>query len=186
MGTRFMKNFESPDPTKTNDPEKCLVQMNNIKKHKHGTQELWRQFFQRYCELKASEHATDSTLVKQYYKFLYAYEQALAEKHQGKRRPLAQRIRGAIKNRMNENSGNLELAVIDYLTKAVTKKDTTDGFEFLMCTDQSELTAEHLVRSNPSYFTKVTVAAAIKKLDNWVPSIASADIQQKIKNDWDR
>ncbi|MDA8729552.1 hypothetical protein N9N21_01710 [Alphaproteobacteria bacterium] len=179
-----MKNFKNPDPIKTNNPSECLAYMNNIKRL--GTQELWRQYFQRYCELKASEHETDSTLLKQYYKFLYAYEQALAEKHQGKRRPQARRIRNAIKDRMDKNNGNSELAVIDYLTMAVTKKGTTDGFEFLMCTDQTELTAEHLVKSNRSYFSEATVAAATKKLDNWAPSIASADIQQKIKNDWDR
>lgn len=182
-----MKNFKNPDPTKTNDPDKCLAIMKNIKRHRDGTKELYAQFFRRYVELKASEHETNSILVEQYYKFLYAYEQALAEKHQGKRRPKANRIRGAIRKREEKiYNGNLELSIIDYLTFRVTNEGTTEGFEFLMCTDQAELTAEHLVKSNPSYFSEVTVAAATKKLDNWAPSIASADIQQKIKSDWDR
>lgn len=165
-----MTNRKVPDPKKINDPDKCLAIMKNIKRHRDGTKELYAQFFRRYVELKASEHETNSHVVKQYYKFLYAYEQALAEKHQGKRCPKATRTRRAIEKRLKENNGNLELAVIDYLTTAVTKKEATDGFEFLMSTNQAELTAEHLVKSNPSYFSEVAVAAAIKKLDNWAPS----------------
>lgn len=52
-----MTNFKNPDPKKINDPSKCLAIMNDI--NRHGTQELWGQFFQRYCELKASEYETN-------------------------------------------------------------------------------------------------------------------------------
>lgn len=63
---------------KITDPKKVLGMMKNAKRLKN--KEFYDCCFSHYCDLKAAEHETDSSIVRGYYKFLHAYEQALTEK----------------------------------------------------------------------------------------------------------
>lgn len=170
-----MPNIKVPDPKKINDPQKVLSIMENAKSH--GNQKLYQECLIRHCELKAAENETDSDFIKQYNKFLCAYELALTEKNG--RRTYARRFRNAVDNRTRENDGNLEQGIIAWLTELVGRKGTTEGFQFLMSANLQTLTAEHLVSSNPNYFSEKAVAAALEKLNSWVPSTVNNEIEQK-------
>lgn len=175
-----MTDAKVPDPKKITDPDKVLVMMKNAKRLKK--KEFWQQCFEHYCELKVAEVDTDSALVKSYFKFLYAYEQALTEKN-GKRTN-ATLLKKLVTNRTDSNDGNAELGVIAALSELVMKKGASSGYQFLMSSGQSKLTAEHLVKENPQHFFKEAVTAAAEKLILWEASMADADIQKLIKV-WD-
>jgi hypothetical protein len=175
-----MTDHKIPDPKKITDPDKVLVMMQNAKRLKK--KEFWQECFEHYCELKAAKVDTDSALVKSYFKFFYAYEQALTEKNS--KRTSAMRLKRLVTDRTDKNKGNAEMGIIAALSELVMKKGASSGYQFLMSSGQSELTAEHLVKSNPQHFSKEAITAAAEKLILWEASMADADIQKLIKV-WD-
>ena len=178
MAEPVVKKINDPEEVlkKITDPDKVLGIMKNAKRLKNkGHYELC---FSHYCDLKAAEHETDSFIVRGYYRFLYAYEQALTEKN-GKRTN-AGFLKKAVTNRIEQNGGDAEKGIVAALTELVTKKGASSGYQFLMYSGQSELTAEHLVKENPQRFSKEAVTAATEKLNSWEPSMADSKMRSLI------
>jgi len=76
--------------------------------------------------------------------------------------------------------GDAEKGIVAALTELVTKKGASSGYQFLMYSGQSKLTAEYLVKENPQYFSKEAVTAATEKLNSWEPSMADSKIRSLI------
>jgi len=178
MAEPVVKKINDPEEVlkKITDPDKVLGIMKNAKRLKNkGYYELC---FSHYCDLKAAEHETDSPVVRGYYSFLYAYEQALTEKN--RKRTNATLLKKLVTNRTIQNGDDAEKGIVAALTELVTKKGASSGYQFLMYSGQSELTAEYLVKGNPQYFSKEAVKAATEKLNSWEPSMADSKIRSLI------
>ena len=178
MAEPVVKKINDPEEVlkKITDPDKVLGIMKNAKRLKNkGYYELC---FSHYSDLKAAEHGTDSFIVRGYYRFLYAYEQALTEKN--RKRTIATLLKKLVTNRTKQNDDDVEKGIVAALTELATKKGASSGYQFLMYSGQSKLTAEYLVKENPQYFSKEAVTAATEKLNSWEPSMADSKIRSLI------
>ena len=150
MAEPVVKKINDPEEVlkKITDPDKVLGMRKNSKRLKDKG--LFDSFFSHYCDLKAAEHETDSHIVKGYYSFLYAYEQALTEKN--RKKTIATLLKKLVTNRTIQNDDDVEKGTVAALTELVTKKGASSGYQFLLYSGQSKLTAKYLVKENAQYF----------------------------------
>ena len=165
-----------PDLKTITDPKQVLGIMKDARRLKN--KRYYEPCFLHYCDLKAAEHETDSFIVRGYYRFLYAYEQALTEKN--RRTTIATLLKKLVTNRTKQNDDDVEKGIVAALTELVTKKGASSGYQFLMYSGQSKLTAEYLVKENPQYFSKEAVTSETEKLNSWEPSMADNKIRSQI------
>ena len=145
---------------------KRVIQQSDDDEWKAELQQFFKDCYDRYAELKAEEaHGVSNVtpITKDFYKFLYAYEQALFEVN-GKRNK-ATRLRQALTYNQKKYK-NEEEAVIKTLEGRVTKEGGTKGFHFLMENGLNELTAEYLVLQNKELISKKAIEASEEKLSN--------------------